>query len=179
MEIIAAKETKEFHQAVLAQVIESKLTRTEVMDLIIDRLRISLSEKIRAKQAEHDAIDPALSPRQAMALVRAHFDNISVRLETEGWGDDRGRQKLKISVPLPIAAQLPKSYTDALEKKAKLAAELRELNGQRGRISNGKVRARTELLRTTLESTPEGARILRAIDTLKGAVQGQLVAATP
>lgn len=178
MEIIAAKDTKAFHQAVLAQVVESKLTRTEIMDLIIERLRVEISEKIRAKQAEHDAIEPKLSPRQAMAIARENIEHLLSRIETDSYGDDQGRRKLKLSVYLPAAALLPKSYTDALDKKAKASAELKELRQQAGRISNGKVRARTELLRTTLEETPEGARILKAIDSLKGSVQGHLVAST-
>lgn len=158
-------------QAVLASVVDSRLTRTEILDLIVERVSRELQAEERKLEIERDEVDASFPLSAALKLAKA-APHVSVRLE-RNW--NRESEILKIAFDLTPGMELPKKYLEAKAKRAALETRVREVRAQRQRLGAGKVRARNEMVHQALASSPEGAKILEAIDTLKEQVRARLV----
>lgn len=173
MEIVKAQETT---QELMQKVVDSKVTRGELLDLIIDRVDSDLRAQINKLDAQRRAAREAqtVSVTGALALVRAGG---SPKVEIDqGWGAAERMVRIQVSAYVDPGA-LPKKYAEAKTLVAALDAQIGELHKQQRRLRDGKKNARVEMIKQSLESTPEGQRILEAIDGLKATVSARLIAA--
>lgn len=162
------------NRALLATAVESKLTRTELLDLVVDRVKQELTAEIDKLETQRKALKTELPPSAALKMLSKYRDNfVSVEISS-GWGRDEGHRALKMKVSLPLDAEFPKSYVEANKKNEELTARIRDLERERRRLLDGKTRARVEMLKQALESTPEGARIYQAISELGVTLRAKL-----
>lgn len=172
-------------QEVLSAVVESKVTRAEVVELALTSLREKLVEQIADKEARLSAIDDTLSLPAALQIVRpldAGRVEITVRSrrkynarisEYEPDGHD-----LVISARLEPGFPFPKAYAVAQAKRQELEGEIKEDKRQLAQLSGAGLRARSALIRMALDASPNGAKVLAAIDALRGEVHAQIAAPT-
>lgn len=173
----------EKNRALLSQVLETKLTRTELMDLIIERIRDDLRKERDELQAKMEKLDRTLKLPAALKLLKTKAKEARVKLEEETehrrvgfeYKNQPVHYTLSISVTLPLDTVLPPKYVEAHAEYDRLETKLNEVQKKLNRLENGKTRARNELVRHALDSTPEGKNIMDAIVTLTESVKARLV----
>jgi hypothetical protein len=172
---------KEENAALLSQVVDAKLTRTELLDLIVERVSAELGAESDRLKAERMGLETSLSLTAALDLLKYRVGSTDIELEDESSYNYALEQrvvtgkKLKIKVHLPREVELPKRYVDAHARLKTLNAAIGEVERKRSRLINGKARARNEMVKHALESTPEGAKILEAISALKESIKEKLL----
>jgi hypothetical protein len=170
METAIQKTTQELMQ----EVVDSKVTRTELLDLIVDRVAKEIQAEIADLEKEKEAIvaKTKIKPKDVRKFFNA--DDVTLDIST-GWGvrADTVRLKLEI-VDFPVS-QLPEKYE---QRKVLLKPVSERLNNAYARLRqlrDGKSKARLAMVQESLTSTPQGRRILEAIDGLKETVKARLL----
>ena len=181
-------------RALLSSVIETKVTRVELIDMVIDRLRDELRierEKINAEIDKLEASgDLELSVNASVKLLQQAKawilpESITLRKHTRReWNSLRDEyvnsetvHTLKIAVDLPADVKPPAAFLEAHARKNELEKALQEIDRRSAQLSAGRVKARSELVKQALEGTPEGAKVLEAIDMLGESVKAKLLGA--
>lgn len=178
----------EKNKALLSQVLEAKLTRTELMDLIIEQISTDLRTERDAILKKLEELEPhrTLKLPAALALLKQAPDTVSVTLQKEvntKWNNDTREYqsneisyKLKLKVDLPLEIELPKKYVEAQVEHDRLVKLKNEVEGKLSKLKSGQRQARNELVRHALQNTPEGKGIIEAIGTLTESVKEKLLA---
>lgn len=172
---------QEENQALLSQVVDSKLTRTELLDLIVDRVATELRTEHEKLREERKALDTDLPLSAAVALARARSPKVEMQQISEWAGSGVERRDLghtlTITVRLAAGVALPAKYLAARAAAKALDKRITEVASKLQRLQMGKSRARNEMVKQALENSPEGKRILEAIDALKDSMKAKLIGA--
>src|SRR5678815_1170554 len=103
-EIVQSVTTAE-KQALMQQVLDQKLSRAELLDLIIDRVDDELKAQIEALTAQIEAL-PKATAKDFLPLLRAKLADSKVS-RSQGWGEKASKLYIEISFSID-AAELPK-----------------------------------------------------------------------
>jgi hypothetical protein len=137
--------------------LETKVTRTEFLDLILDDMALEISGQIDAIRKRIAAV-PSV-PRKLIVDLMPDDPEINY------WDDGTG---LSVRIEFKVKrADVPAEYR---ERKAALAAldkELQPVKERQWKLQNGKAKARIELIRRSLEATGEGRKLLEEAASLK------------
>jgi hypothetical protein len=151
--------------------IETKLTRTEILDMLIHEMAEDMQAAVRAGDETCKALD-----QYRWDEVSALFDD-KADVEVHHW--DRGRKddriKVEVSVVLPydkIPAKLRKhlaEFETADKERDEAREAVRRIHGERGAL-------KSRMLREMLSQTEEGKSLLQLLDGMKTAARKQLKA---
>lgn len=139
------------------QLLETKVTRTEFLDLILDDMSTELSAQIDVLAKKKAAI-PEFDDKAFLKFIPAEPE-INVHEY-----DNRVRVRIEFTLK---RADLPAGFSDREKKVAALDKELEPLERRLRQIRDGKAKARIELIRKSLESSAEGRDLLEQAATLK------------
>lgn len=165
--------------ALLAQVVETKISRAELIDMIVEKLEAEINaEMTKLEAAKKDLGAPELTLSKAVELAKGQ----EVKTEVERcnrYNYDQHRYmdtgEVKVTVTFTVQKdQLPKRYTDHEAKAAALSKQVDDLRFKLNRLRNGKQRARAEIVRRALESTPAGEKVFAAINELSERLRDEL-----
>lgn len=173
-QIVKAQETT----ALMQQVVDTRITRTELLDIITEKIRDEVNAEVKALDKEIAATNAILTKSAALRILK-NVD-AQVHIDRKRTYDCRRETYVDSGFTLSVRieglseADLPAKYRTALKRAEELDKKRDILRSKINRINQGKQRARMEMLRNSLESTEEGRKILEAIDGLKERVRSQI-----
>ena len=151
---------------------EVKLTKGEVIDLVIEKMReenlaqqrqVDLEiKKIYGTGKCHGAV--ALDMSEVMSLVK----NGSASLHID---DYRGRDEVHITIPLEKGHR----FTETVKQLKALRNKSNKLRDTLRQINDSKAKIKTEILTQMLKSTKEGMDILSQIEKFKVTMHQKLL----
>lgn len=152
----------------LKNMFETKLTRAEVLDLILEDMATELQSQIDKKQKEIDAVLPSdddeflsLLPKKPKVKVERDWDNKNNLYVTFGFTLPKSR--------------LPPDYVRRSSSLEKLRGELNDLTERRKELLNNKVKFKNELIRSQLDASAEGREILELLGKFKLSIQKKML----
>lgn len=157
-------------QALMQQVLDQKLSRTELLDLIIHRVNSELSDQIDAIEREEEKLK-RYEVKDFIALAR---DRGQIGASSLKWQNNDGTYSITIDFKAR-AEELPARVQKQLTRRAELEKQRKELLSKRHMLQNGKYNARIAMIRESLNSTPQGKKILEAIEALKDHVRDNIL----
>lgn len=160
----------------IGQFIETKLTKGEAIDLLIMGLKEELLKGIHALDDKIKRLPVEFAFEDVMFVVPP---SARVKLATSYDSQDHFRIDLSYGDEdhrFP-AAKFPPHIRSVLEERVKLNAELSRLRSQLHKLEDKKTDARSLIMATMLESTPEGRKFLQLIGDLRLRVQPKLALA--
>jgi hypothetical protein len=158
-------------QTLMQQVVDTKITRNELLDLITHRVDSELSEQLADIQMQSDQIRFTIG--DMLPLFRMRSDE-NVKLN-RAWNNEQTYVRLVIDSMEISLADLPAKVRARYEQLQKLSAQRRELESKRSMLKRGKQSARIEMIRQSLSSTLEGQKVLAAIEELKDHVRDNIL----
>jgi hypothetical protein len=156
-------------------IFETKLTRTEVLDLILDELTEELNSQIEPIEKELEALPGSDKIKADFALFAKKLTSQKVSID-EPYDWDSGDYTVSVQVKMPRSA-LPAEIRDVLVKRRKLETQKEAIQEQLRKLTNSKVRARNELIRKSLEASSEGKEIIARLTEFKFALRPKLLGA--
>lgn len=154
------------------EIFETKLTRTEVLDLILDDLIEEVNAQILPLAKREQALEK-IEPKLADFL---HTIPATAKVEASSpgrWDEDK-RCRVTISFRLK-PSELPKPWADRCSELAEVEKDLRSLRDQRTKLTENRRRALNEIIRRSLESSPGGRRVLDTVAAFKLSVHKRLL----
>jgi hypothetical protein len=145
---------KEEALAVLSQElpVDMKLTRGEVIDLIIDSTVQDLETQVKDLEVQ---IKEANSFKITQAQLLKHFKDVEFNLQ--GWNND---------ISLVTKIPLPNEFIDQLKARDALVKQQRNVRTALNQFNN-RAAAKTAILRNLLNGTEKGRDLLGRLDKLK------------
>jgi len=181
---IVNSDLKTEQQLLMEKVFETKLTRNELFDLIIDSLEKDIEAKLAPLRAERDAIKfPTLTEAEALEMLTGAKERQFVT-DTGNTYSFKGTAKdnemwVKFGAIVPKSA-LPTRFTEeqkfASSEHKRLTKKIEPLEQELRKISGGKSQARLAILTQVLESTDVGVKVLKAIESAKVQVRQKILA---
>lgn len=163
-------------QEVLSSVVESKVTRAEVVELALNSLRQKLIADLAAAEARWKEVNDNLSTSAALQILRsveASKVEVVVKPHREWVNGSSYRSTghdLTVSTRLAEGFAFPKAYTAAIAEREKLDEEISSIKHEIRQLSGAGIKARVALIRMALDASPNGAKVLAAIDGLRDEV---------
>lgn len=149
--------------------IETKLTKSEVIDLIIDSMTTELKQKQHVLEQELQAVSN-FSVEEITDLLVTQGAKASIR---ESWNN-----KTLVTVNVQALEVKPTgALKDRLTKIHAINAELTRLRQVQNELEGNKARAKNEILKRFLEQTEEGRTVLEQINGFKLKLQTKMLAA--
>lgn len=143
----------------MSDLLETKVSRGEFLDLILDDMTSELEAQRDAIKKRADAV-PSVSVKPFLPLIPKDAE-VSVY-------DRGGRYGTQITITFSInKAELPAQYVERGKQLAALEKEAEPIKERLWKLQNGKARARIELIRRSLEATGEGRKLLEEAASLK------------
>ncbi len=155
-----------------AEIFETKLTRTEVLDLILDELVEELDGQIAPLR---DAV-AALPKEEAfdfIAIAPRDGKGLEVSLDDDCYGR-RGETRVRLTF-FVRTKNLPVGWLRRCTEEERLRARLQELESQRRRLTENRRRAQNEIIRRSLEASVDGRRVLETVGKFKLALKQKLL----
>lgn len=155
---------------VMEAVVEQKITRSELLDIVITQTKEKLDtsiEELRARRMKLEESCPV--PAEAIAVAaRAHLSDALTHL---------ARRDGYVKLTLPIS-RLPRKWQKALDAHQAsiqdISDRLSSLYSQRNKFDAAKSQGRVKMLMLQMEQTPEGRHVLSAIEQVAASVRKQL-----
>ncbi len=164
--------------ALMTQVVEARLTRTELLDVIVEKVQAELFAQADRLNEQVKALgEPTLSFNQAVTLAGENRADLTVSVDQSyhnGRYQKDTERVLKIKCVIKTA-DLPKKYLEHVKALEDLNSQKRDVSNKLDRLRYSKSKARMEMLRTALESTPEGRTLMQAIDVMKDSFKEKLL----
>lgn len=166
----------------VTQVVESKISRTELMDIIVGKVKAELNEKLEEAKATRDALRPA-AELISLKFVRDVIARFVPAFEVEEWQKwVKGRYvhkgwRISLDLKLPDS-RMPREFLEQRKKIAQADAAVNDAESALAQLQRTKHHARMELLRFALSATPEGKKVMVAIDRLTLKLKAKLVGPT-
>lgn len=158
-------------QTLMQQVVDTKITRNELLDLITHRVDGELGAQLASIQAQSDQIQFTIG--DMLPIFRARSGE-NVKLN-RAWNSKQTHVRLIIDSMEISLADLPAKVRTRYGQLQKLSAQRHELESKRSMLKRGKQSARIEMIRQSLSSTPEGQKVLAAIEELKDHVRDNIL----
>jgi hypothetical protein len=146
--------------------VETKLTKSEVIELIIESMSSELKAQEHALEEELKTICNFPLSEVAALLTSA---TVNIR---ESWND-----KSKIQLSLSAELKNVGALTARVGRMHAVQAELQRIRTVRNELEGNKQRAKNEILKRFLEQTDEGRTVLEQINSFKLKLQTKLLAA--
>jgi hypothetical protein len=143
--------------------VETKLTKTEAIDLLVEEMK----SELEAKRAEATARKKSLSNWDISELENDLLDR-GTREVGLGYYEEEMPGKVKVSINLEIpSSKLPpdlraqiNKYRAAAKEESALSHSIHELDGNKNKVRNA-------ILRTMLENSEQGQKFLKLLNGLK------------
>lgn len=156
----------------LSQVVDSKLTRTELVDLIVEELTEDMEKKLEALRDERNALEEP-------TLTVGDFANVAKReviVQDNNEYDDDGKKLDNLAVRFTLSLKnMPKEWQLWNEKTEELNERISELQRQIYKINNKSKSIRNAITRQLLESTTEGKQLMRLLFETKASQRAKLL----
>lgn len=151
-------------RALMQSVLDQKLSRAELLDLIMSRIDEDLLAQIAALDAEDSELDQ-FELKDFLPLLRTQ-GKLKVK---HHWRNDN-------QIPIVVEAQLnlktlPLKVQKKLARLNEIGRQRSELSTKRYTLKSGKHNGRLAMIRESLNSTSQGRAILEAIEALKDHVR--------
>lgn len=162
--------------AILATVVESKVTRGEVVELALQSLRASLEAEIAAtsKELEKHEKEPKLSQEEAVKVMKTAGLYAIVEPASD-WDLEKGDERFTFKIHVKVQPeQLPKRVRESAKKRLELRLHKKSCERTLERLRGAGTAARAALIRMALDASPEGKSLLNAVDGLKDQLSAQL-----
>lgn len=158
--------------ALLASVVDTKLTRSELLDLMVGQVDAELLANLNKLKQEREALSN-IPVKDVLPLLKEHG---TVKLGAwKHYGVSRATD-VSIDVDMRIHRDLlPPKLAALLDRREELGKAIGKAEAQRNKLIYGKRDARLEMLRQSLATTPEGAKVLDAISSFKDSVKARLL----
>ena len=154
-------------------IFETKLTRTEVLNLILDDLTAEIEaqrEPLRValeKVPGPDIADFIPHLAKAVEAGKAEIDLSSDYRQS-------GETRIRLTFHLPDA-KLPKPHLAAEAERNRLVEQIDELNSQLNKLTTNRRKAQNEIIRRSLQGSAGGKLVLEAISGFKLALKRKLL----
>jgi len=155
----------------LDNIVETKLTRTEVLDILIHEMSDDLQAALRGLEESVKALETFTWEEVAHLFIHGNVKEVSVNRYS------RKEEKLRIEVTLELPMSSPKvgaglrrhlEELAAMEKdKGDARAQLQSIYGERGAL-------KVKLLRQMLSQSVDGRKLIEMLDGMKTAARKQL-----
>lgn len=157
----------------IEKLVETKISRTELTDLIISRVQTDLDKEVNVLEREQKILKEkqALTSKDLMPLLK-QSSTVEVDLY-EGYST-KGYTRVRFEFHVPTES-LPAKRTKHKVEIDELSKKLSVLYGKRRKLSDAKQRARVSMTQMSLESSDAGRELLKAIDGLKEQVTTKLL----
>jgi hypothetical protein len=154
----------------LEQLVETKLTKTELIEVLISEMKASLDDKAAALKEEVKRIDQRYTVDDILELIGSKEVSIQYFENTY----ERPYYKIELSVRV-APKDMPGDIKEQCQEVTRLNKEVADLN-QKSYKLNARG-ARTTILKTLLEGSTQGREFLRLLEGLKLKVSTKLLSA--
>lgn len=162
--------------ASLKDMVETKLTKGELVELVIGDMRTQTKRELSRVQAEQKAISEQIKLEDVLPLI----DGTVTVEEPYRHGDDGSMPtKLRVSVHVKSEISLskfPKELQALLRQRHELKETEKELNDRLQKLHE-KGEAKSYVLKGLIEQTPEGKQFLSLLEGIKVKVDTRLLLA--
>ena len=161
------------------QIVEMKMTRNEIIDLIIEEMTEELDKRIEAALAAEQAADEKFGEfgnSWVTDYLPTKFKDEDIRVEYpyRGATGENALVTVRLTARIP-ASKIPKERV-ALQQACEAATQVvRNLRAEKRTLTENKGKARIQVIRQSLESNPQGQQILKMIEGVKGKMKQQLL----
>jgi hypothetical protein len=152
----------------LEQLVETKLTKSELIDVLIEEMKVSNEKARQELQAEVDRLRASFTSDDILGMLRG----LPVRIEPSGGGTNRKYFQVFFNASWEVSSFSP-GVRERLERITELVAEQDRLSQQAYHLNEK--RARGTILKTMLEGSEQGREFLRLLDGLKVKVNTKLL----
>lgn len=155
-----------------SDLVESKLSRSEVIDILLQDMESDAKKRLAEVQAEKERLFKEISKDILASLVS---NSCFIARLSYGMSEQLEKRKFEINASVHLDfTKAPKALQDAARRQVQLEAEEREL----GQVitSFGSKAARNTLLKKFLEGSDEGRLLLEKLDLFRNEVGGRLLA---
>ena len=156
--------------------VEPRLTRTELVDLIIDESIADLDarlDELRKAEAKLEEKKRKLVLADVLPFVTAKSAELSFSRRWHRDREDKDDLDFTISGRIP-AAKLPDWYVAQKKAEEDLQEKKSAVCEMRAKLKDGRARARSLVSRRILEGTAEGRALLEHVAELKKTIRAQL-----
>lgn len=151
------------------EVFETKVTRAEMIDMILDDLTCELETQHDKVKKQLDAVEPKAELADFLKLVPKGTE-VEV---SEAWNDEK---VMNVSISFTVkTTALPTDYRLAHAQKKKLEEQKGSLRDQLSQLRKNRQHAKNEIIRKSLEATPEGRQVLSTISEFKVSIKQKLL----
>lgn len=153
------------------QLLETKVTRAELLDIILEDLLAELREKEADAEKRREALPP-FDQRKFLALLPASAE-IEVNTHCGKYDD---QIKVDISFRLPHSSA-PAGFWERFDANKRLEEEESKYRMEIRSLENNRSRAKAEVIRKMLEGSDEGVKLLAQVAEMKLAIKRKLLPA--
>jgi len=151
--------------------LETKLTRSELMDVILDEMESDLNSARERLVTEEESLK-RLTDIEASDLIRVNGVKFKVELTWDGkvrleFCTGSGSVQVK---PTPVVK-------DKVKRLSQISEEKQAFQSLREQVTNNRSKAKTALLKKFLEGSAEGRNILDLISEFRISLQKKLLPA--
>ena len=150
--------------------VETKLTKSELIDVLISEMKASLDAKAKALEDQVKRINQAYVVDDVIDLV----GNKEISISYVENSYEKPYYKIEFSVRV-APKDMPGDLKEQTQEVVRLNREASALKQQSYRLNERA--ARTTILKTLLEGSPQGREFLRLLEGLKLKVSTKLLAA--
>jgi hypothetical protein len=157
--------------AAVSTVMETKLTRSELIEIVILELEQDIKNKIADVKREFDELNN-------FSLADLYNDRVSLSFKFCEWSIGSGRRdecRVELAVDgdfkLPAFSNIKYRYA----KLAELANLKRELEASLNELTSNKQKAKLNILKKCIETTAEGKVLLASLEQLKLSISAKLL----
>lgn len=160
----------------VSSLVEQKITRTEMIDIIVGELVEDIQVKRDAAKAAEDAAQKAFETIEANAdLFLKFLKNPTVELNYP-YNREKDTIQIEFKVRIP-QKNLPKEYVDA-RKAVKKAHEIRlDFDSKIEKLTSNRQKVRNEIIKASLGTSVEGQSLLDMMGSFKASLKAKMLAA--
>lgn len=153
------------------QLVETKLTKTEAIDLVVEEMKDEVNKRRLEVDAEIKRLRKDITLQELAPLFGGCTFNVEVpSTYTEGYSVSFNTGRLGIG-------RFPKELQTKLSRIAALSKEQEELGKRINELNESKGKIRNAILKTMLEGTDQGRQFLQLLGDLKLRVSPKLTEA--
>jgi|SRR5579863_987901 len=156
---------------------DTKITRSELIDLIQEEMESELTGEIKAVRRRLDALK---SPTYSFDDVKHLYQGRKFKLEVQ-WDSYNRKTTARLTLNnegysgIGVDLKDPK-FAEAIQERAELQRELERLEEQHRNMVNSKRSVKVAIIKKCLEGTKDGRAIMDQVAALKSSLRKQLTA---
>jgi hypothetical protein len=151
--------------------VEEKLTRADVVELVIDEMEENAEAKLAAANAAFEAL-PSVS---LASLISTAPPDASVSV-CDVYDSGHSAKEVEVTICYHIRkSAMPADYLEHQKKEDELTKAVKAAKQNLSTIQNKRGRVKNEIIRHVLRATNDGRKILSGIETIKAALNHKLL----